>query len=141
VAITTMASGGSFVRLLAKNLRYSAPAELAVALVGGLAAPERVRGPAWVLVGLSPAVISHLALQSIGARNRKAEQIESLDRLGRVLSAAFTVDEVFRAAADHLSSNVSITCCFVELLDPAVHLADRAASGVEARRVASDLAA
>ena len=140
VAITTMASGGSFFRLLGKNLRNSAPAELAVALIGGLAAHEWVRGPAWVLVGLSPAIISHLALQSISARNRKAEQIESLDRLGRSLSAAFTVEEVFRAAGDHLCSSGPITGCFVELIDPPVHLADGAAAGPAARRTASELA-
>jgi diguanylate cyclase (GGDEF)-like protein len=140
VTITALASGGSFWRLLATNARYSAPAELAVAVVGGLAAHEWVRGPAWVLVGLSPAVISQLALQSIGARNRKTDQISSLDRLGRSLSAVFTVEEVFAAAATHLRSGGPVGGCFVELFDPPIHLADGAAAGPDARRWASDLA-
>jgi diguanylate cyclase (GGDEF)-like protein len=140
VAITTLASGGSFWRLLATNIRNSAPAELAVAVCGGLAAHEWVRGPAWVLAGLSPAVISHLALQSIGARNRKAEQISSLDRLGRALSAVFTVEEVFAAAATHLRAGGPVAGCFVELFDPPVHLADGVAAGPDARRWASELA-
>jgi diguanylate cyclase (GGDEF)-like protein len=140
VTITTLASGGSFWRLLTTNARYSAPAELAVAVVGGLAAHEWVRGPAWVLAGLSPAVISHLALQSIGARNRKTDQISSLDRLGRALSAVFTVEEVFAAAATHLRSGGPVAGCFVELFDPPIHLADGAAAGPDARRWASELA-
>jgi len=140
VAITAIASGGAFWRLLGTNVRYSAPAELAVAVVGGLAAHEWVRGPAWVLAGLSPAVISHLALQSIGARNRKSEQIASLDRLGRALSAAFSVEEVFEAAAGHLRSAGPVAGCFVELLDPPIHLADGSATGQDGRRIATDLA-
>jgi diguanylate cyclase (GGDEF)-like protein len=140
VAITIIASGGSFWRLLGTNARYSAPAELAVAVVGGLAAHEWVRGPAWVLAGLSPAVISHLALRSIGARNRKAAQISSLDRLGRALSAVFTVEEVFQAAVTHLRAGGPVGGCFVELLDPPIHLADGTAAGPDSRRLANALA-
>ena len=134
VGITALASGGSFWRLLATNARHSAPAEFAVALVGGLAAHEWVQGPAWLLAGLSPALISHLALRSIGARNRKAHQIASLDRLGRALSAAFTVEQVFEVAAAHLRTVGTVTGCFVELAEPPVHMADGTASGHEIGR-------
>jgi diguanylate cyclase (GGDEF)-like protein len=139
VAITTIASGGSFWGLLSTNARYSALAELAFAVAGGLAAHEWVRGPAWVLAGLSPALVSQLALRSIGARNRKAQQIASLDRLGRALSAAFTVEEVFDAAAAHLGVSGPVAGCFVELLDPPIHLADGAAASHNGRRMASEL--
>jgi diguanylate cyclase (GGDEF)-like protein len=139
VAITTISSGGSFWRLLATNARYSAPAELAVAVVGGLAAHEWVRGPAWVLAGLSPALISQLALRSIGARNRKAEQIGSLDRLGRALSASLTVEAVFEAAAAYLRQGGPVAGCFVEMRDPPVHLADGAAAGSNGRQTATEL--
>ena len=139
VAIATIASGGSFWRLLTNNARHSALAEFAVAVAGGLAAHEWMRGPAWVLAGLSPALIAHLALRSIGARNRKAKQIASLDRLGRALSAAFTVEEVFDAAAAHLRNMRTVTGCFVELADPPVHLVDGAAAGPDCRRLTLEL--
>jgi diguanylate cyclase (GGDEF)-like protein len=141
VAITTLASGGSFWQLLGTNIRSSAPAEFAVAVIGGLAAHEWVGGPSWMLAGVFPVVICHLALRSIGARNRKAEQIAALDRLGRALSAAFSVEEVFAVAAAHLRGSGPVAGCFVELSDPPVHLADGAASGPAGRRMASDLAA
>jgi diguanylate cyclase (GGDEF)-like protein len=122
VAISTIASGGSFWRLIGTNARYSAPAEFAVAVVGGLAAHEWVHGPFWVVVGIFPAVISHLALRSIGARNRKADQISSLDRLGRALAKAFTVEQVFKAASAHLLDSGALGC-FVELAEPPTRLA------------------
>jgi diguanylate cyclase (GGDEF)-like protein len=124
VAITTIASGGSFWRLLATNARFSAPAEFAVAVVGGLAAHVWVHSPSWVLVGIFPAVISHLAFRSIGARNHKADQIAALDRLARALSAAFTVEEVFAAATAHLRTRDRMAGCFVHLVDPPVRLAN-----------------
>jgi diguanylate cyclase (GGDEF)-like protein len=140
VAVTALASGASFWQLLVKTARYSAPAEFAVAVVGGLAAHEWVGGPFWVLAGVFPAVISHVALRSMGARNRKTEQIASLDRLGRALSAAFSIEEVFAAAATHLRASGQAAGCFVELLDPPMHLADGAAAGRDGRRTATDLA-
>ena len=139
VAITTISSGGCFWRVLATNARDSALAELAVAVVGGLAAHEWLHGPAWVVAGLSPVLISQLALRSIGARNRKAEQIGSLDRLGRALSAAFSVEEVFDASAAYLRRGGPVAGCFVEMRDPPVHLADGAAAGSNGRRTASEL--
>jgi len=57
-----------------------------VAVIGGLAAHEWVAWASWVLVGLSPLSISHLALRSIGAPQPKVRTDCSLDRLGRMLS-------------------------------------------------------
>jgi diguanylate cyclase (GGDEF)-like protein len=140
VTITAIASGGSFWGLLSTNLRYSAPAELAVGVVGGLVAHEWVRGPAWVLAGLSPAVISQLAFRSIRAHHRKAQQISALDKLGRALSAAFTLEEVFGAAASHLRGAGTVAGCFVELVDPPINLADGVAVDPAGRKIAAELA-
>jgi diguanylate cyclase (GGDEF)-like protein len=139
VGITSVAGGVPFWPVLLTNLRRSAPAELAVAVVGGLAAHEWAHGPAWVIAGLSPALISQLALRSIAARNRKAQQIASLDRLGRALSSVFSVEEVFEAAGANLRLAGPVAGCFLELQDPPIHLADGAAARLDCRGVFAEL--
>jgi diguanylate cyclase (GGDEF)-like protein len=123
--IGALVGGTSFWRSAAQNVRESAPAMPALALIGSLAAFVWIKDPNWVLVGLIPGAISQLTLRYIAARNRKTEHLAALDRLGRRLSHGLSVEEVFRTASEHLRQVRSVDACFLQLDDPTQLLADR----------------
>jgi GGDEF domain-containing protein len=100
--IGVLVRGGSFWRRIAQNARQTAPAMPALTMIGSLAAFVWVKDPNWVLVGVIPGVVSQLTLRYIAARNRKAEHLLALDRLGRSLSGGLWVDEVFASVSEHL---------------------------------------
>jgi diguanylate cyclase (GGDEF)-like protein/PAS domain S-box-containing protein len=122
--IGALASGQSFVSVFVGNARFTAPAEFAIAVLGGLAAFVWVKNPFWFPVGLVPAAVSQLTFRYIAASNRKATQLAALDRLGRALSASLTPEETFRAASAHLRGGRSVEGTFLWLAGPAIDLAE-----------------
>ena len=107
-----------------------------MALLGGLAAFVWVANPHWLLIGASPAIVSQLTLRYIAQRNRKAEQLSSLDRLNRQLSTVLSHEEVFQAVSSQLRGLRSVEGSFVSLVHPTLHLAEGAAQRDSARRLA-----
>jgi diguanylate cyclase (GGDEF)-like protein len=127
-AIGALVRGGSFWRTVARNARFTAPSEFALAVIGGLAAFVWIKDPHWIVAGLFPTAMSQLALRYIAARNRKAADLSALDRLGRELSTGLSVEGVFHTTSAHLQQVRPIAGCFVSLDAPPLHLADGVAS-------------
>jgi len=73
--IVAVSSGEAFGPLLVETTRYSAPAEVAVTVIGGLLALVWVRSPFWLPAALFPALISHLTFKYIDASNRRAAEL------------------------------------------------------------------
>ena len=140
-AIGALVGGGSFWRTVVQNARFTAPAEFALAVIGGLAAFVWIKDPLWILAGLFPTAISQLALRYIAARNRKAADLLALDRLGRELSTGLSIEGVFRSTSAHLRQARPILGCFVALDAPTLNLADGVANDPRGRRVADRLVA
>jgi diguanylate cyclase (GGDEF)-like protein len=140
-AVGALLGGGAFWQLTARAVRVSAPAEFALAIIGGLAAFVWVKDPYWIVAGIFPTVISQLALRYISARNRKAAQLSALDRLGRQLSTDLSIDEVFASTATHLDDTRAVAGCFLHLDAPTLHLATGLADTPESRRIATLLTA
>jgi diguanylate cyclase (GGDEF)-like protein len=131
VACVGALAGGRPIRpALLQSARTTAPTELGLALLGGLAAFIWVVNPYWLLIGASPAIISQLALRYIAERNRKAAQLSALDRLGQQLSTGLTVEEVFQAVSFQMHGVRSVEGCFLAFSEGGEHfsygLADRA---------------
>ena len=138
-AIASVMGAGGFFEQLAGNVRTSAAAEFALAMVGGIVAFVWVTQPYWLLVGVFPAAISQLTFRIMAAHNRKVAQLAALDRLGRELSAGLSVEAVFRTASAHLSQSRGVDGCF--LVAPEMELAcfDGLADGRSAQAVARRL--
>jgi diguanylate cyclase (GGDEF)-like protein len=94
--IAALSTGEPFGPMLIENSRYSAPAEIAVTVIGGLLALVWVRAPFWLPAALFPALISQLTFKYIDATARRSAELEH------------------RAAHDHLTD-----------LPNRVHLHDR----------------
>jgi hypothetical protein len=120
--IGALVGGGSFLRIVAQNARFTAPAEFSLAVIGGLAGFIWVKDPHWLLAGLFPGAISQLTLRYIAARNRKAVHFSALDQLGRQLSLGLSVEEVFRSTSEHLSRVRSVDGCFLIVDDVPLRL-------------------
>jgi diguanylate cyclase (GGDEF)-like protein len=103
--------------MLLANARFTAPAEVVAALLGGVAAFIWVKNPYWLPLGLCPAAISQLALSYIAANNRKTTQLMALDRLGQSLSATLTVEEVAEALQGHLTEQAGVEGAALRLDD------------------------
>jgi diguanylate cyclase (GGDEF)-like protein len=138
--IGVLVRGGSFWRRAAQNARQTAPAMPALAMIGSLAAFVWVKDPNWVLVGVIPGVVSQLTLRYIAARNRKAEHLLALDRLGRSLSGGLSAEEVFASVSEHLRQAAGVDATFVHIDEPPHLLMDAEASDVPARDFALELA-
>jgi diguanylate cyclase (GGDEF)-like protein len=138
--VGAIAGGRPIRRALLQSARTTGPTELALALLGGLAAFIWVVNPFWLLVGASPAIISQLALRYIAERNRKTAQLSALDRLGRQLSAALTVEEVFHSVSSQMHGVRSVEGCFLVLSNEGAHFADGLADGPTERGIARRLA-
>jgi diguanylate cyclase (GGDEF)-like protein len=138
--IGALVGGTSFWRSAAQNVRETAPAMPALALIGSLAAFVWIKDPNWVLVGLIPGAISQLTLRYIAARNRKTEHLAALDRLGRRLSHGLSVEEVFHTASEHLRQVRSVEACFLQLDDPTPLLADALGTDPAVRATVRELA-
>jgi diguanylate cyclase (GGDEF)-like protein/PAS domain S-box-containing protein len=134
-----VASGRSFRSTLVTHVRFTAAAELAIAVIGGLVAFVWVHNPAWLVVGLFPAVISQLTLRYVAASSSKASQLAALDGLGRVLSGTLTTEETFHAASAHLQAGRAVHGMFLYLPSAGVDLADGLAVGPRAELVRSEL--
>jgi diguanylate cyclase (GGDEF)-like protein len=139
--VTALASGQPLRSTMLQSARSAAPTELAMTVLGGLAAFVWVINPYWLLVGASPAIISQLTLRYVAERNRKASQLASLDRLGRQLSTVLSVDEVFHAVGSQLRGVRSVEGCFLIVRQPPSHLGQGLADGLLERSIARDLAA
>jgi diguanylate cyclase (GGDEF)-like protein len=139
--IGALVGGCSFWRRAAQNAQQTAPAMPALAMIGSLAAFVWVKDPNWVLVGLIPAVVSQLTLRYIAARNRKAEHLLALDRLGRSLSGGLSVDEVFHSASEHIRQVPGVYSSFVYLQEGPRLLMDSATQDSQAHTFALGLAA
>jgi diguanylate cyclase (GGDEF)-like protein len=74
--VITLSNGDRFWRVLYENTRYSAPAEFAAAIIGGLVALVAVTVPAWLPAALFPAIIAQLTLRYIAAGARKTAQLQ-----------------------------------------------------------------
>ena len=116
--IGALVGSGSFWRSLSHNMRQSGPTEPALAAMGGLAAFVWVNDPHWLSLGVIPASITQLTLRYIAARNRKTDQLSSLDRLGRRLTGGLSVDEVFLSASEHLQQIHGVDGCFLRVEVP-----------------------
>ena len=138
--VTALASGRPVRSMMLQSARGAAPSEIAMAVLGGLAAFVWIYNPYWLLVGASPAIISQLTLRYVAERNRKAAQLSSLDRLGRQLSTGLSVDEVFHAVSSQLRGVRSVEGCFLVLSQPPAHLGHGLADGPVERAIARDLA-
>lgn len=139
--VGAIAGGRPIRRALLQSARRTAPTELALALLGGLAAFVWVMNPFWLLVGASPAIISQLALRYIGERNRKAAQLSALDQLGRQLSTGLTVEEIFQAVCSQMRGVGSVDGYFLVLSDGGAHFGDGLADAPAERAIARRLAA
>lgn len=138
--IGVLVGGGSFWKNAWENAQQTAPAMPALAMIGSLAAFVWVKDPNWLLVGLIPAVVSQLTLRYIAARNRKAEHLLALDRLGRSLSGGLSVDEVFQSVSAHLHQIPGVHSTFVRIDEPQQLLIDAEAADSEMRGLATELA-
>jgi GAF domain-containing protein len=138
--IGVLVGGGSFWKNAWENAQQTAPAMPALAMIGSLAAFVWVKDPNWLLVGLIPAVVSQLTLRYIAARNRKAEHLLALDRLGRSLSGGLSVDEVFQSVSAHLHQIPGVHSTFVRIDEPQQLLIDSEAADAETRGFATQLA-
>ena len=139
--IGVLVGGGSFWRRAAQNAQQTAPAMPALAMIGSLAAFVWVKDPNWVLVGLIPGVVSQLTLRYVAARNRKAEHLVALDRLGRSLSGGLSVDEVFHSASEHIRQVAGVHSSFVYLEEGRRLLMDSMTEDAPANTFGAELAA
>jgi diguanylate cyclase (GGDEF)-like protein len=139
--IGALAGGQSIRQSILQNVRSSAPAELAMAVLGGLVAFVWVKNPYWLAIGLTPAAVTQLTLRYIAARNLKAAHFAALDQLGRQLSAGMSVEEVFRSVSIHLRASHSIEACFLIQEHHDIRLADEAISDAACLEVVDRLAA
>lgn len=129
-AAGALSSGRSFRGELTSNARFTAPAEMVVAALGGVTAFMWAKDAFWLPIGLSPVLIAQLTLRSIAAGNRKTTRLVSLDRLGRDLSACLTAEEVLSTARDHLLGNLRLEGYVLRVSTPEVECAEGlAASG------------
>jgi len=129
-AAGALSSGRSFRGDLVSNARFTAPAEMVVAALGGVTAFMWVKDAFWLPIGLSPVLIAQLTLRSIAARNRKTTQLVALDRLSRDLSACVTVEEVVSTTRDHLLGGLRLEGYLLRVSRPEVERAEGiAASG------------
>ncbi len=129
-AAGALSSARSFRGELVSNARFTAPAEMVVAALGGVTAFMWAKDAFWLPIGLSPVLIAQLTLRSIAAGNRKTTRLVSLDRLGRDLSACLTADEVLSTARDHLLGNLRLEGYVLRVSTPEVECAEGlAASG------------
>lgn len=71
-----VSSGDRLWAVLRANSRYSAPVELAAAMIGGIIALVWVRAPTWLPAVFFPAIIAQLTLQYIAVSARKAAELE-----------------------------------------------------------------
>src|SRR5919199_4558483 len=110
--VSAIATRHAFWSVLWTNARSTAPAELAISVLGGLAAFIWVKNPFWVPIAVCPALISQLTFRYIAASTRKTTQLAALDRLGRALSAGVTPNEIFRAASAQLRGTRSVEGAF-----------------------------
>jgi diguanylate cyclase (GGDEF)-like protein len=138
--VGAIAGGRPIWPALYRSARTTASTELALALLGGLAAFVWVMNPYWLLVGASPAIISQLALRYVAERNRKTAQFSALDRLGRQLSTGLTVEEVFHAVSSQMQGVRSVEGCFLVLSEAGAHFGDGQADGPSERAIARGLA-
>jgi diguanylate cyclase (GGDEF)-like protein len=103
--VGALAAGRPIRQGLWQAARDSAPTELAMALLGGLAAFVWVANPWWLLIGISPAIVSQLTLRYIAQRNRTAAELRRMafhDALTGLPNRAFfskRLNEVLQRAA------------------------------------------
>ena len=74
--VIALASGSRFWTILRSHTLYSAAAEFACAIIGGVIALVWVRSPNWTVAAFFPALIAQLTLQYIAASARKASELE-----------------------------------------------------------------
>jgi diguanylate cyclase (GGDEF)-like protein len=75
-SVVAVSSGDRLWAVLRANSRYSAPVELAAAMIGGVIALVWVRAPNWLPAAFFPAIVAQLTLQYIAASARKAAELE-----------------------------------------------------------------
>jgi len=143
--VGALAGGRPVWPAILQSARSTAVVEFAFALLGGLVAFVWVVNPYWLLVGVAPVIISQLALRYVAERNRKTEQLSSLDRLGQQLSLGPTAEEIFQAVSSEMCGVRSVEGCFLTLPDNPALFSNGLAGGepelMLARRLASQVKA